>query len=73
MSGLMTVLCPDDGLEGRGTARVDVDEFRLSTGEGVKIDLLTPLTTGEEATNPGAGITISGCRLPPAAEVDGRG
>jgi hypothetical protein len=59
MSGLIALLCPDDGLDGRGTARVEADELKLSAGEvkgEVKIDLLTPPAIGEGATKDGAGI-----------------
>jgi hypothetical protein len=49
MSGLWAT-CPDDGLEGKGTASVEVEELGLSAGdvmgEGAKIDLLAPPVTG---------------------------
>ena len=53
------MLCPEDGLDGRGTARVEADELKLSAGEvrgEVKIDLLTPPPIGEGAKKVGAGI-----------------
>jgi hypothetical protein len=77
MSGLTTVLWPDDGLAGRGRASVDVEEDGLGAGEddrgdGVKIDLLTPADWLGDPGIQGAGIT--NCRLPPgtglAAKTD---
>jgi hypothetical protein len=58
MSGLRTVLLADDGLDGSGTASVDVEEAGLATGdeergEVVKMALLAP--TDGEMENGGAG------------------
>jgi hypothetical protein len=57
-TGLWTELLADDGLDGSGTARVDVEEAGLTTGdeergEVVKMALLAP--TDGEMENGGAG------------------
>ena len=64
-----------DGLEARGTASIDPDEFKLSPGEvrgeRLKMDLLNPPVPGEGAIKLGAGIwmLLLGAEL--LAEVDG--
>ena len=74
-------LWPEDGLAGKGTAKVDEKESGLPSADvsGVdeeRIALRTPpALRGEGVTNDGAGIRIIGCRPPNVAEkpveVDG--
>jgi hypothetical protein len=70
-SGLWTRLLSDDGLIGRGTASVEVEEAGLVTGEDdigeLKIDLLAPTACAGDETMRGTGIL--NCRLPPCEGI----